>query len=162
MKIIFLDKENSWSRLWETEFLWVFLKNCFLEILCVWETVYFSRIWGSSFFQIQGNFFFLWWNRVKNYLSMFSGTMKKVFARILFSLKNTQNFFQEKHFLGENQEENFFFILVTCKGIILFSPGENKMKNLGLDLFFLKRFFYFFLCETNKQVQENRVSNKIN
>lgn len=93
---------------------------------------------------------------------MFSGTMKKVFARILFSLKNTQNFFQEKHFLGENQVENFFFILVTCKGIILFSPGENKMKNLGLDLFFLKRFFYFFLCETDKQVQENRVSNKIN
>lgn len=82
----------------------------------------------------------------ENYLSMFWGMMKKVFARILFSLKNTRKTFFRK-------VENYFKFLLHAKESFYFHWVKTKCpkKNLGLDLCSWKDFFIFsFVKLTNR------------
>lgn len=132
----------------ETEGKKVFLKKVFARsfpektlswnFLCEKQFI-FPEFEDNLSFKFRG-FFFFGETEWKLFVC-FEEWWKFFLPRCFFSLKkHAKNFFQEKHFLGENQVENFFCFLLHAKESFHFHWVKTKWR-IWVWIFFLEKIF---------------------
>lgn len=150
--------ENNFS--WQRKFLkslvrnWVFVsfpeKLFSWNFVCVGNSLFFQNL-RIIFLSNSGEFFFFGETDWKLSVYVLRNDEKSFFQDTFFFKKHAKNFFQEKHFLGENQVENFFLFLLHAKESFYFHRVKTKWRIWVWIFFSWKDFFIFsFVKLTNR------------